>query len=191
MEWLTMVQEQSNPVKALITFGVFVAAGIIIAFIWHAPPEKPAAAAPPPAAAATPAPLHSAPLNKAENSGAGTVFSGVNHGVVTGSYTEAPQRSDTEEELAREQLAGIRRRREEEAAAREKQAEAEDVERERQIVGSLLDEYRLSHDNISPAMMAGTELPPEEWMNGRLRVMGLPYRFTDLGGGSFSMQRQQ
>jgi hypothetical protein len=37
-------------------------------------------------------------------------------------------------------------------------------------------EYIASHDEISPALLAGTELPPAEWMNRRLEELGKPWR---------------
>lgn len=40
----------------------------------------------------------------------------------------------------------------------------------------LRKEYIVSNDNISPALIAGTEWPPVEWMNRRLSELGKPWR---------------
>lgn len=55
---------------------------------------------------------------------------------------------------------------------------AAEVERRRQILNALRNEYILSHDNISAALMAGTEYPPTDWMNERLRQLGERWRFN-------------
>jgi hypothetical protein len=47
-----------------------------------------------------------------------------------------------------------------------------EVERKQNIEKALRSEYILSHDNISPGLLAGTEFPPTEWMNKRLQELG-------------------
>ncbi len=47
-----------------------------------------------------------------------------------------------------------------------------ELERRRNIEKLLRGEYILSHDNISPGLLAGTEFPPTEWMNRRLQELG-------------------
>ena len=47
-----------------------------------------------------------------------------------------------------------------------------ELDRRRTLLHTLLREYILSHDNISPALMAGTEWPPLDWMNKRLSELG-------------------
>jgi hypothetical protein len=47
-----------------------------------------------------------------------------------------------------------------------------EVERRRLLLGRLRNEYILSHDGISPALMAGTEQPPTDWTNKRLGELG-------------------
>lgn len=44
--------------------------------------------------------------------------------------------------------------------------------RRRQLLKTLSREYILSHDNLSPALLAGTEWPPLDWMNKRLKELG-------------------
>jgi len=56
---------------------------------------------------------------------------------------------------------------------------AAEIERRRQILNALRDEYILSHDNISAAMIAGTEYPPTEWMNKRLSQLEEQWRFNE------------
>ena len=46
------------------------------------------------------------------------------------------------------------------------------VERRRQILAALRNEYILSHDDISVGMLAGTEQPPAKWINDRLKALG-------------------
>ncbi len=45
-------------------------------------------------------------------------------------------------------------------------------DRRDRILQLLRQEYILSHDNISPAMMAGLEMPPADWLNRRLHELG-------------------
>ena len=47
-----------------------------------------------------------------------------------------------------------------------------EVERRRNIQESLRGEYILSHENVTAGLLAGTELPPAEWMNKRLHELG-------------------
>jgi hypothetical protein len=43
-------------------------------------------------------------------------------------------------------------------------------------LNTLRKEYIASHDDISPGISAGTELPPAEWMNRRLAELNKPWR---------------
>jgi hypothetical protein len=47
-----------------------------------------------------------------------------------------------------------------------------EIERKRNIQKALRSEYILSHDNVSPGLLAGTEFPPADWTNKRLRELG-------------------
>ena len=51
-----------------------------------------------------------------------------------------------------------------------------ELERRRLLLDRLRNEYILSHDNISPALMAGTEQPPADWTNRRLGQLGEKWR---------------
>lgn len=44
--------------------------------------------------------------------------------------------------------------------------------RRNKVLALLRNEYILSHDGISPGLMAGTEWPPPDWLNGRLGTLG-------------------
>jgi hypothetical protein len=44
------------------------------------------------------------------------------------------------------------------------------------VLQRLTQEYIWSRDNSTPALAAGTERPPSDWMNRRLQEMGLPWR---------------
>ena len=46
------------------------------------------------------------------------------------------------------------------------------------IYKALRGEYILSHQNISPGLLAGNENPPNEWMNKRLGQLGENWRFS-------------
>jgi hypothetical protein len=47
-----------------------------------------------------------------------------------------------------------------------------ETERRQNIQKALRSEYILSHDNISQGLLAGTEFPPAEWTNKRLKELG-------------------
>ena len=51
-------------------------------------------------------------------------------------------------------------------------AEAKESERRQGVLQLLRNEYILSHVETSPGVLAGTEFPPSEWMNKRLRELG-------------------
>lgn len=55
-----------------------------------------------------------------------------------------------------------------------------EVERRKRIESTLRNEYILSHSNISPAMLAGTDFPPASWMNERLHQLGEKWTFEEL-----------
>lgn len=65
-------------------------------------------------------------------------------------------------------------------------SDAEKVERT-QIVTQLRDLYILSHDNITPQMMAGLELPPVEWLNEQLAKYKKPWRIKSANGPTFQI----
>jgi len=50
--------------------------------------------------------------------------------------------------------------------------------RRQNIQKALRSEYVLSHENISPGLLAGTELPPADWMNKRLHELGEQWTVT-------------
>jgi hypothetical protein len=53
--------------------------------------------------------------------------------------------------------------------------------RRNSVVGKLRQEYVLSHDGLSPALLAGTEPVPPDWMNTRLEQMGELWRVRVKG----------
>jgi hypothetical protein len=57
-------------------------------------------------------------------------------------------------------------------------AQAAEVDRRQNIEKALRGKYILSHDNVSPDVLAGTEFPPADWMNQRLRELGENWTFT-------------
>ena len=46
-----------------------------------------------------------------------------------------------------------------------------EVGRRRNVLVLLRNEYILSHDKISPALLSGAEQPPAEWINARLKEL--------------------
>jgi hypothetical protein len=56
--------------------------------------------------------------------------------------------------------------------------QAVELERRENVRKALSGEYILSHDNVSPGLLAGTELPPSDWMNKRLRELGEKWAVT-------------
>jgi hypothetical protein len=46
-----------------------------------------------------------------------------------------------------------------------------EIQRRNEILNALTREYILSHNGISPKMMAGIEKPPRDWINKRLKEM--------------------
>ena len=55
----------------------------------------------------------------------------------------------------------------------------EEVVRRQKILAALRNEYVLSHDNVSPAVMSGVQSPPADWVNGRLKELGEKWRIGD------------
>ena len=51
-------------------------------------------------------------------------------------------------------------------------AHTTEATRRQNVLVTLRNEYILSHDNLSPALIAGTEQPPPDWVNSRLRQLG-------------------
>lgn len=112
---------------------------------------------------------------------------------------DTPHTETDADVLAREQLADLRERRaveekerarlEAEAAHRKREAERlEYSNRAVTAVDRLRQEYILSHDGLSPGMVAGTEPLPEEWTNARLKAMGMhwSYKVLPTGGTTLS-----
>jgi hypothetical protein len=56
------------------------------------------------------------------------------------------------------------------------------MKRRATILGRLRNEYVLSHDGISPALMAGLEDPPRDWVNRRLAELGETWRMESPPG---------
>jgi hypothetical protein len=44
--------------------------------------------------------------------------------------------------------------------------------RRKSVLTALRNEYILTHDNLSPALIAGTDQPPADWINSRLKQLG-------------------
>ena len=68
-------------------------------------------------------------------------------------------------------------------SAPEKSAPSETVQtsettRRKNILTTLRNEYILSHDNVSPGLIAGTEQLPADWVNLRLRQLGEKWTVT-------------
>lgn len=57
-------------------------------------------------------------------------------------------------------------------------SESAERERRNQLLRTLGNEYILSHDKLSPGLMAGTEWPPLDWINKRLVNLGEPWSVT-------------
>jgi uncharacterized membrane protein YhaH (DUF805 family) len=53
-----------------------------------------------------------------------------------------------------------------------------ELERRQNIEKVLRGEYILSHEHVSPGLLAGTEYPPTEWMNKRLHELGETWAVT-------------
>lgn len=50
------------------------------------------------------------------------------------------------------------------------------------VIRGLVQIYVLAEGNVSPGILAGTELPPKEWMNERLFHMRHKWRITNVRG---------
>lgn len=63
------------------------------------------------------------------------------------------------------------------------QAAATKAERDRRdgIIRAVRQEYFATHDGISPQIMAGTDWPPDEWMNEALARAGEVFTFEGRG----------
>jgi hypothetical protein len=44
------------------------------------------------------------------------------------------------------------------------------------VIRQLIQLYIFSHDGLTPGLLAGTELPPRDWMNEQLAKMGKGWR---------------
>jgi TRAP-type C4-dicarboxylate transport system permease small subunit len=54
-----------------------------------------------------------------------------------------------------------------------------EAERREKVSEALRDEYILTHNPIDPEILSGTKMPPEEWMNERLRQMRESWTFKE------------
>src|SRR5579859_7658505 len=54
-----------------------------------------------------------------------------------------------------------------------------EIKRRQIILSRLRNEYIISHDGLSPALLAGTEKPTTDWINKRLRELGETWRLAD------------
>jgi hypothetical protein len=54
-----------------------------------------------------------------------------------------------------------------------------ELERKQGVEKALRNEYILSHEKVSPGLLAGTEFPPADWMNKRLHELGERWTFTE------------
>ena len=59
-----------------------------------------------------------------------------------------------------------------------------EIERRKNISDSLRDEYVLTHNPVDPEILAGSKMPPKEWMNKRLTEMGEPWKIAYDGPAS-------
>lgn len=67
----------------------------------------------------------------------------------------------------------------------------EEPKRRTGILNALRNEYILSHDNISSAMLAGLEMPPADWLNKRLAQLGESWRVSDSNRRSLTTEQRQ
>jgi hypothetical protein len=58
-------------------------------------------------------------------------------------------------------------------------------ENRRQFLVLLTRNYILSHDEISSEMMAGLQLPPEDWLNSELQKYGKLWRVRNVRGPNY------
>ena len=86
--------------------------------------------------------------------------------VFTGNLIFAPYRQ-------RDEALVIQRSREEEHKTLQIQGE---LQRRRNLLSQLRHEYILSHDGISPSMMAGLAPVPKAWLESRLATLGETWR---------------
>jgi hypothetical protein len=63
--------------------------------------------------------------------------------------------------------------------------------RKQNILSLLRNEYILSHDSISPGLLAGTELPPSEWINKRLHELGETWTVAEPASPSARISAKQ
>ena len=182
MDYLHLIQGQSPAVKGIASIVVALLAALLIRFIWQAPPPDaapPAKTVSPPSSPSSPAtPTH---ITTANDEG---VAVGVNNGVVAKNHFAGAQPSAAQEDLARAQLADIKRR---------ERQDAEDRERQRQwiLVDSLRTEYLHSlGDGLPDNIVTGGGFPPDEWMNDKLRERGEPFVFKGGLANRFTLERR-
>jgi hypothetical protein len=66
-----------------------------------------------------------------------------------------------------------------------------EIDRKQNIEKVLRNEYILSHNPIDQKMLAGTKMPPDVWMNERLRQLGERWTVTDVQRSPPSQIAQQ
>lgn len=97
---------------------------------------------------------------------------------------KAQLKADQEQERLRTQIRGLEAKldeynrlvQKEIAVEQERKAGADEMGRRKRILALLHREYILSHDNLSPGMLAGTEPLPKEWVESRLRQLAETWR---------------
>jgi hypothetical protein len=179
MEWISWAQGFSPAVKFLITVALLLLVAAGLSVFWRNPQAHTTLSA---TKSASEQP--STPIN----------MGGINNGIIAGTYNAASSQS---EELAREQLADLRERRareERETARAADQAKRDAPAKERaaesakvgQTIDRLRHEYVISHDGLSSALLAGLEPVPDDWMNDRLRQLGVAYTYHGNPDGGYS-----
>ncbi len=64
-------------------------------------------------------------------------------------------------------------------APRQDVAQTKEMSHQIQLLAKLRHKYVLSHDNLSPALIAGLESPPDDWINTELRKSGATWYVKD------------
>jgi hypothetical protein len=54
-----------------------------------------------------------------------------------------------------------------------------EIGRRQKILAALRNEYVLSHENVSPAVMSGIQSPPADWVNQRLKTLGEKWAISE------------
>lgn len=61
-----------------------------------------------------------------------------------------------------------------------KAASMTEVERHRRLLDSLRDEYVLEQKTVDPQILAGNKMPPDDWVNARLKEMGEAWKVNTV-----------